>query len=222
MKGPTKVDANDLLMGSGLKAAKFDNLGDTVIGTIVDPPKVEQAKKFGADNKPTAELDFWPSGDPKLNIVITLQTDQRDPADGDDDGKRRLFVSPRMQNTVRDAVKAASAPGLEVGGRLAVRWVGGTGVGAGNPREYAAQYARPVVSVGNDMLGGTTPAAQAAPATVSQAAPVATMAPAGQTDLFSAPAGPAKPASIDQTVWDRLDPVQRQAVSAAAAVQPPF
>ncbi|MCX4468746.1 hypothetical protein OOK41_00170 [Micromonospora sp. NBC_01655] len=135
------MDANALLMGGGVKSVNWkDNpIGHTVIGTIAETPKVEQMKKFNSD-----ELDFWPSGDPKMQIVVTLQTDQRDPANEQDDGKRRLHISPRMMSPVREAVQRIGAKGLEIGGRLAVRRVGGSGA-VGDPYTFAAEYGAPAI-----------------------------------------------------------------------------
>jgi hypothetical protein len=160
--------ANDLLMGGGIKsiAWKDNPVGYTVVGTIVDQPKAVQMTKWKApgDQSPP-ELDFWPSGDAKMEIVVTIQTDLRDPANTLDDGKRKLHISPRMMPPVRDAVKRAGAPGLAMGGRIAVQRSGGTGE-TGSPFEFAADYAAPVVDPGSLLgpngNGAATPAAQPA------------------------------------------------------------
>jgi len=226
------MDANQLLMGSGIKSIKWKDhqIGHTVIGTICEPPKVEQMKKYQSD-----ELDFWPSGDPKMQIIVTLQTELRD--DGEDDGRRRLYIEPRMMSPVRDAVKAAGAKGLEVGGQLAIRWISGTGQGEGNARQFAAEYAAPVVDPGSLLNGGSqpqqqapapqppmmaTPAPQAPAAPMMQQAPAqaASTSPAGptgggllNTPVQAAPADP--PPGVDPQVWDTLPDAQRQAVLAA-------
>src|SRR5690606_196401 len=113
-------DANELLMSGGIKAAKFETLGAVVTGTIVEPPKAHQATQYG-----TSDPDFWPSDDPKKQIVSTIQSDLRDAEK--DDGQRRRYTTPRMMPPGRDAVRRAGAPGLEVGGRITVKWVSGTG-----------------------------------------------------------------------------------------------
>jgi len=212
------IDANELLMSGGIKAAKFDTLGATVVGTIVEPPKAQQMTKYGTD-----EPDFWPSGDPKMQIVVTIQTDQRDPADAQDDGKRRLYIVPRMMAPVREAVRRAGAPGLEVGGRIAVRWSSGTGQGQGNPKEYTAEYARPAIDPGS-LLGGNAQPAAPAPAAQQQATPTAPPAPAspaaqslglGAAQPAQAPAAQTAPPGIDPAAWANLPDQQRQAVLAA-------
>jgi hypothetical protein len=200
-------DANDLLMSGGVKAAKFDTLGETVLGTITDQPRASQMTKYQSD-----ELDYWPSGDPKMQIVVTLQTDQRDPANAQDDGRRRLFIVPRMMQPVREAVLRSGAKGLAIGGRLAVRWVSGTGQGEGNAKQYAAEYAPPAVDPGG-LLGGQANATPAAPA------PAPAAAPAPQASLLAsvtpAAAAAPPPPGVDPVVWANLPDGQRQAVLAA-------
>lgn len=219
------MDANQLLMGSGIKSIKWRDhqIGHTVIGTICEPPKVEQMKKYQSD-----ELDFWPSGDPKMQIVVVLQTELRD--DDEDDGRRRLYIEPRMMACVRDAVKAAGAKGLEVGGRLAIRWISGTGQGEGNARQFVAEYAAPMVDPGSLLNGGSQPQQQApapqAPMVQQQApAPAAATAPAAGGGLLNTPAAadPATappPPGVDPAVWETLPAQQRAAVLAAMGNTP--
>lgn len=195
-------DANSLLMSGGIKSVKWkDNpVGHTVIGTIVDEPKVAQMTKFESD-----ELDFWPSGDPKMQIIVTLQTELRDPADALDDGKRHLHISPRMMSPVREAVKRVGAAGLAIGGKLAVRRTGGTGA-TGSPFEFAAEYQQPAVDP-----GGLLAASQ--PATPATAAP----AQAAQGSLMTPVSAQPAPAGVDPAKWASLGDVQRAAVLAAMA-----
>jgi hypothetical protein len=133
--------ANDLIMGGGAPSVKWPAPGTKVIGEIVDTATTQQT-----DFK-TGELKFWKDGNPKMQAVITLQTDERDPEVPDDDGKRRLFVSSwRMRDAIRDAIKTAGARHLEHGGKLAVQFtaIGDDEAGTGNPPKfYAAQYKPP-------------------------------------------------------------------------------
>ncbi|GIH07483.1 hypothetical protein Rhe02_55500 [Rhizocola hellebori] len=218
----TQDAANDLLMngGGGTKSAKFNTLGDVVRGTITDDPKVTQCVKFDDDGKPTDEKAFWKSGDPMMQIVVTIQTDQRDPDDEDDDGKRALHITPRLQPAVRDAVKTAGAKGLAIGGIIAVQWTGGTGHGKGNARQYAAAYQPP--QVGADLL--SAPPATTVQPTLTAAAPAVTAppvaaAPPSTIDLLKAStpavAGPPAGSNIDPNVWAALPNEQRAAILAA-------
>lgn len=206
------ADANELLMGSGAKSCKFDNLGDTWVGTIADTPTAKQMTKYQS-----TELDYWPSGDPKMQIVVPLQTDVRDPSDPSDDGRRVLFIPPRMMGPVKEAILRSGAKGLQVGGRLAVRWASGSGQGEGNPKLYTAEYAPPQVEM--PITGGQQPASPppAAPAPAPVAAPPP---PAG--GMLNAPTPPAvaqadPPPGVDPTVWAGLPEAQRQAILAAMA-----
>jgi hypothetical protein len=163
------MDANSFLMGGGgAPTAKFPTPGTVVGGRITEPPKVEQQRDIQ-----TGEKKFWADGNPMMQLVVTVQTDQRDPSIEDDDGRRRIFVKGQMKNAVADAVRAAGAKGLEVGGTLHVRYThDGTPKqrGFSAPKQYAAHY---------------TPAAQAefsapaAPAGPAPAAAPAAPAPAG-------------------------------------------
>ncbi|MEU5549226.1 hypothetical protein ABZ738_05605 [Micromonospora sp. NPDC047793] len=212
------MDANDLLMSGGIKSIKWKDepIGYTVLGTIVDPPKAEQMTKFES-----TELDFWPSGDPKMQIVVTIQTELRDPSDSLDDGKRKLHIPPRMMRPVREAIQRVNGPGLEVGGRLAVRRTGGTGA-TGSPFEFAAEYARPTLDPASLMKDTGTPAQPAAPMLTQPAAPASPPPTAAaslgiqQTAVEIPP-----PPGMDPVKWAALPDVQKQAVLAAMAPTAP-
>lgn len=209
------MDANSLLMNGGIKSIgwKDNPVGYTVVGTITDQPKAEQMKKHNSD-----ELDFWPSGDPKMQIIVTLQTDLRDPSDAQDEGKRKLHIPPRMMGPVREAVRRSGAPGLAIGGRLAIRRTGGTGL-VGSPFEFAAEYAPPTVDPGS-LMGGNGAAPTSAPpaqAPMTAAAPPA-MSPAAQSLGLTTQAAPdTAPPGVDPAVWAGLPDTQKAAIRAAMA-----
>lgn len=137
------------LLGGGGKSAKFDTPGATITGTITQPPEVRQQTDME-----TGKPQTWDNGDPKLQLVVQLQTTLRE--DGDDDGIRNLYVkgsrdpaSGSMHAAIAIAVQAADAKGLAVGGTLAIRYVG-DGVasrkGFNAPKRYAAKYTPPDTS----------------------------------------------------------------------------
>ncbi|MGW9437765.1 hypothetical protein [Streptomyces sp. NPDC055607] len=109
--------ADDFLMGGGVPSAKFPVLGTTVSGRITERPTVEQQRDFT-----TGELKFWDDGKPQMQLVVTLATAERDPADPEDDGTRRLYIKGQMKSAVASAVRATGARGLEVGGTLTVTY----------------------------------------------------------------------------------------------------
>lgn len=163
----TATDVNDFLLAGGVPAAKFDNLNDIVKGNVVDSA-VSQQTDF-ATKKPK----FYDDGNPMMQAVITLQTDERDPSVEDDDGRRKVYVKGQMTQALRDALRA-SGPNtkLEIGGVLAVQFIESEPSGKGNPKKiYRAQYRPPApgTDAANDLLGSGTPAPAAAPA--SQPAP---------------------------------------------------
>lgn len=132
-------DANEFLMGGGVKSAKFEKPGTIVKGTIVAKPELQQQRDI-KDGKPLT----FDNGDPKMQVKIILQTEQRD--DEDDDGRRALYVKANMLKAVQDAVKKAGEKGLAVGGALAVKYVKDgekKNKGFNAPKLYAAKYEAP-------------------------------------------------------------------------------
>ncbi|MFJ1510932.1 hypothetical protein [Cellulosimicrobium funkei] len=116
----TTTDANAILMGGGgAPSAKFANPGDSIRGRIVAPPQAYQERDYDRNNPGGGDLKFYPSGDPIMSLYVDVQTDLHDPSIQDDDGVRRVYVEGRyLKADVRDAVRTAGAPGLEVGGVL--------------------------------------------------------------------------------------------------------
>lgn len=149
------TDPNDFLFASGARSAKFEEVGDAIKG-VVTSAEVKQATDLEGNPK------TWDNGDPVMQLVVTLQTDERD--GDDDDGTRRLYAKggnyeaasgtgTSMLNALRDAIKKAGATKLENGGQLTVKH---TGLGkkkkaAHNaPKLYTAKYEAPSSSVDLD------------------------------------------------------------------------
>ncbi|GAB2952080.1 hypothetical protein GCM10027280_45600 [Micromonospora polyrhachis] len=187
------MDANDLLMGGGIKSAAFPDqqYGTTVGGPIVREPQVRQQTDFDS-GKPKVYDD----GKPVMQIIVHVKTTQRDPMTPTDDGVRALYLRGQIQQAVRDAVRAAGAPGLLVGGELHVTYVRDepNSRGRGKPKKvYEARYTPPP-SQGNNALMGDAPD--------SPAPQAATTAPAG----------------VDQAIWDQMSGEQRTKLLAAMGV----
>ncbi|MGW5852134.1 hypothetical protein ACWFQ8_30015 [Streptomyces sp. NPDC055254] len=131
--------ADDFLMGGGgAPSASFLTIGTIVAGRITERPTVQQQR----DMK-TGENKFWPDGNPMMQLVVTVQTDDRDPQVEDDNGTRRLFVKNQMKNAIADAVRASGARGLEVGGILSVTFtheIPHKQRGFNPIKQYTAQY----------------------------------------------------------------------------------
>lgn len=148
--------ANDFLMGESVPSAKFPQIGATVTGTICEPPVVQQQRDYT-----TGELKFWSDGNPMMQLVVTLQTTERDPDIVDDDGRRRVYVRGQLKKAVQRAVKATGAPGLEVGGQLTVTYARDgqpTNPRFNPPKEYTATYHPPAAGATEPTTSPTAPA----------------------------------------------------------------
>lgn len=196
------TDPNNFLMGGGGRSAKFENPGDTITGTICAEPEVKQQ----TDIK-TGAPKFWDNGDPQMQLVVRLQTQLRE--DGDDDGIRAIYVkggfkAPTMQKAIADAVRAAGAKGLAVGGTLTVTYTGNgpaSGVGMNPPKYYTAQYQAPVA--GADFL--TPPAAPAASPPPAQQVPAPAPA-AAAPQMVTLPDGSVVTAEIAALIQQAAPP----------------
>ena len=167
----THDDATDFLLGGEkVRSAKFETVGDTVKGTILDA-QVRQQTDIS-----TGELLTWDDGKPKQQLVITLQTDIREDVvigEDPDDGRRRIYVkgstkaeSKSMTVAVRDALRTAGAQRLDIGATLAVRYTGdgvATTRGFTAPKQYAAKYEPPVKPVDDFFAAPAATPAAAAP-----------------------------------------------------------
>jgi hypothetical protein len=146
-------NTSDFLFGGGGKAAKFDEIGDTVEGQITDAQITQQTDM--ETNQPLT----WPDGSPRMQLVVTLQTNER--IDDNDDGIRRIYAKggryevasgtgTSLKDAIADAVRKAEARSLDEGGTLKVGYSGvgkKTNRGFSAPKLYRATYTAPVKSV---------------------------------------------------------------------------
>ena len=157
---------SSFLSGGGGKSASFPEIGSKIKGTIIT---AEERQQVDLDTEKPA---FWDDGKPKMQLVITLQTDERDPEDPEDEGVRNLYVkgskkpeSKSMAAAVILALRAAKVRTIEVGGLLAVAYVGDgepTRRGFNPPKQYEAAYKPP--AIGSALLADEPAPAPAAPA----------------------------------------------------------
>lgn len=138
------IDTNieGFLSGGGAPSAKFPTPGTTVKGTIEDAVLSQQTD---LDGKPKT----WDDGNPRMQVVVTLATDERDASVDDDKGTRRVFIKGQMLSALKDALKKAGAKNIEVGGTLAVRYTedeASTKTGYNAKKVYVCQYKAPTVS----------------------------------------------------------------------------
>lgn len=164
--------SESFLAGGGPPSAKFGAIGDTVSGTIVSEPTVEQRKHIE-----TGEPLTWKDGNPQLQMVVSLQTQLRDPSIEDDDGIRRLFVKGKLRGAVQESVIASGRKGLDVGGTLSVTYYADgekTNPAFNAPKLFRAQYTPPSASEqAAQFLGTSADAPAAVPPAQLAAAPAA-------------------------------------------------
>lgn len=131
------------LTSGGAPAAKFPSPGTVVKGTIISAELSQQTDMV------TGAPSTWPDGKPKMQVIVTLQTEERDSSIDDDSGVRRVFVKGGMQAALREALKAAGS-GLAEGGTLAIKYTGDgerTKPGFNPPKLYQASYKAPTLDL---------------------------------------------------------------------------
>lgn len=195
-----------LFAPKGGKGLKFPTPGTSYTGTITSEPVEQQQTKYGTDIP-----DTWPNGDPKMQILVNLDTQLRE--DADDDGRRTLYVaSNKMKQAIWTAVTAAGVDDIKIGGTLTVTYSGNdpASKNPANPAKlYTASYVPPASPfAGEDSTAqapqtgyatahAPAPAAQqaapaAAPAPAQQPAPPIAATPAAQpVDPWNPPSAPA-------------------------------
>lgn len=120
------------LMGGESVPSAFtreDGVGTRRGGRITERPELRQQTDFK-----TGELLTWDDGSPRMQLVVTVQTNLRTLAE--DDGRRRFYVKSDLQKKTRDKLREINAPGLEVGGDYYV-----TRIGQDAPRKKGEQGA---------------------------------------------------------------------------------
>lgn len=124
------ADIASFLSGGG-SYLKWEMPGTKYAGTITNV-ELRQARKFES-----TELDTWDDGSPKMQVVLTLATDLRDPAIEDDDGTRNLSINlwSGQKKALAQACKDAGVKQPEVGQRFTAEHVSGIGT-AKSPREF--------------------------------------------------------------------------------------
>lgn len=218
-------DANDVLMGGGgAPTAKFEQIGTTIGGRIVAPPRAHQEREYNPTNPGQGALKTFPSGDPIYGLTVDVQTTLRDPSNAEDDGVRRIYVEgKRLKEAVRDAVRSAGGEKLEVGGELYVSFTGlGEAASAtvNPPKLYAARY---IPAAQAPVMGGQPPAAPPVQQPVAQQNPYAG-APTWAQPQPAAPVAvvqPVQPVQPVQTAPAQNGPTPEQIAAVRAAGQDP-
>lgn len=208
--------------------------GVTGVIEVVHPPEPVLDMKTG---QPTD----------KQQVRIVLATDERDPSEPDDDGRRTLYVKSFMRGAIGDALRKAGVKEPEVGGTLAVAFTHVTPPdrpGMSPSKHFAAQYTPPAVT-GNYFNGGAPAVQQQFPPAAAVPSQVAPPAPAQYAAPAAAPVPPAvqqafpgatqvvppalvaevaKPAAISDAAWAAMDAATRATVAATMSNtdKPPY
>src|SRR6187455_1233544 len=155
-------DINDFLFQGGAKAFQFNDIGDSVEGRVVNAEMRQQTSIEGT--KLT-----WDNGDPRMQLVITLQTSLHD--NDDDDGQRTIYAKggrydtqvgegTSMRDAIADAVRTMGEKRLEEGDELVVAFTG-KGVakrGYSAPKLYTAGFRKGKAGVDAAALFSSSPA----------------------------------------------------------------
>lgn len=113
-----------LVLGSGAKGFKFENVGDSVTGTIVDK-KVRQRREYRPDGS-DGPLKFWDEAKtrPVMQGILILQTALRDASLQGDDGKRSVYLLDRAQKALGQAVRSSTDERIELGAQVTITYRG--------------------------------------------------------------------------------------------------
>jgi hypothetical protein len=174
------------LSGGGPKAVAFPKPGTSVTGTVLSQEVTQQT-----DVK-TQKPAFWDDGNPKMQLVLHLQTDLRE--DADDDGVRRLFVPwGGLRKALMEALASLGVDEVSDGDRVTATYTHDlpkTNPAFNAPKAYAVQL---VPGAGISGPTGT---------------PLAVAEPVAENTIAIPPA----PAGMPQDVWEGMGPDARAAI----------
>ena len=191
------------LGGDAGNSFSFDYIGAQVTGTVLDLVEQQQT------DMQTGEPKTFTNGQPMMMYRVDLQTQERDPNNPMDDGRRSVYLkgsrAPETQSSlaaVLAAVKQATGTAnIATGGTLTVQYVGDGQPkqrGFSAPKLYAASYQPPTHSLGEEpvrpqqVMAQPSPQQQFAQQQAAQGpAPQWAQAPA-QQPAYQVPAAPAQ------------------------------
>lgn len=131
----------DLLAPAG-NAAKFDVVGKTYTGTILNKEQRQQR------DYATGEPKTWGDGSPQMEVILTIVTTT-------DELPVNIYCRGNMLRAVKEAIAAAGERTAEIGGTLTIKYVGDgepAKPGFSPPKLYKAAYKAPVNTPDDDDL----------------------------------------------------------------------
>jgi hypothetical protein len=191
MTAPT---AEQFMTGGG-RSVKLERIGETVKGEIIDEPTMMQQRDYE-----TNDLVYYSDGNPAMQMVIRIQTADRDAAEPDDDGIRVLYIKGQLKSALITAMRGCDHKVPRRGGKIAVRLTGlepvklKNGKPGNDKKIHEVWYKAPENATAAAFLN----APASAPPMVS-AAPVS-----------AAPAALTCPPGIDPAQWELMGPRQQQ------------
>lgn len=218
-------DAMDKALQSGHKSA-FN--ADTPAGTTVSGTITGSDYRQVTDYS-TKQPAFFPSGDPKMQIIINLHTNLRDNAD--DDGERSVYIPMwgAKKYALLDAIKAAgmtsASEAFTPGNLFAATFVGeerkqgSTGSYTEKMYRYEIRRGQQAAQAVDQALQGASPWNQPQPPTPAHApapVPQAYQQPAPAPQTTPAPAG-ADPNQVQNLIKTGLTDQQ---IAAALGLEP--
>lgn len=188
-------------LGGKVTSAKFEDraYGTIIGGEIIGEPTMMQQRDYT-----TGDLLFFPDGNPQWQLMVKLQTEQRDPSVPDDDGVRAVYIKGQLKAAVSEALKRVGEKVLRRGGHLRIKYLRDEPVTLkngrpGNPQKiYAAQYDAPAAGSAAAFLASDEHRAQQGPVATS----FATGGPTG--------GGLACPEGVDAARWADMNAAQQQ------------
>jgi hypothetical protein len=90
------------LLNASSTSAKFPTIGTRVGGRVVKDAEEMQQRDFDS-----GDLLFWDDGNPRMQLVVTVDTGQSDPDDPEDDGERAIYIKGQALAATRQACKKA-------------------------------------------------------------------------------------------------------------------
>lgn len=137
---PSQTTDNTADMFGGAPGISWDVTTGYTLGTPRGGRVLSKVKSQVTDYTTKLPAHF-PSGDPIMQIEVTLQTSER--TDANDDGKRRMFIKSGLRPAAAQAFRAVGASDLEIDGWFYAACTSKTGGKNGKANVFQAVYARP-------------------------------------------------------------------------------